>query len=39
MHGHGFFRTSLQNTSGIEEPALITPISGSAAAVFMLKRG
>jgi hypothetical protein len=39
MHGDGFFRTGLQNTSGMEEPALITPISGSAAAVFMLKRG
>jgi hypothetical protein len=38
MHGDGFFRTGLQNSSGMEELALIAPISGSAAAVFMLKR-
>jgi hypothetical protein len=39
MHGDGFFRTGLQNTSGMQEPALFTSISGSAAPVFMLKRG
>jgi hypothetical protein len=39
MHGDGFFRTDLQSTPGMDKPALITPITGSAAAVFMLKRG